>query len=199
MTRTTFYKAQYFATILGVGSIALLILIRYRFSAISILLTLFLLMVPGRILGFYWRNLLRGLRLLNARQFEESRRHSELFLEELRQRPYLKYFVWLGSSTYSRNPKVLALNNLGAAESGLGRFDAAKSHLEMAIDIDPKCPLPFFNMGIIHAKAGELEKATRHFEEAARLGYTNSLSDKIVRGSQNRFARTSGTGASGSI
>ena len=196
MTRTTLYKAHYFSILCLAGTVALAALFYFRFSAISILLILVALLIPGRILGFYWGDLLRGLRLLNARQFAESKRHSQRFLEKVRRQPWLKHLVWLWSSTYSHDPEVLALNNLGAAELNMGETEAAKLHLSEAIRLDGKCPLPFFNLGVLHANIGEPEEAKRCFEQAARLGYSNSLSDKLVRAAQTRFAHTDGGGLS---
>ncbi len=196
MTRTTLYKAHYFGMLLLAVALALAALIYFRFSGVSLVLVFIALLIPGRVLGFYWRDLLRGLRLLNARQFAESKRHSELFLEDVRRRPWIKHLVWLGSSAYSHDPEVLALNNLGAAELGLGEIDSAKTHLNEAIRMDGLCPLPFFNLGVLHANNDEPEEAERCFAQAARLGYANSLSDKIVRASQTRFARTDGAGVS---
>lgn len=192
MSRTTFFKAQYFATMAVLGVLAALVLWHYEFSPTSVAVAFALLILPGRVLGFFWRDLIRGLRLLNARQFAESRHHSMLFLEALKTRPYLKNFVWLGSSSYSRNPEALVRNNLGAAELALGQVLTAKEHLEAAIQIDRECPLPFFNMGVLHVGEGHMEEAERCFQHAARLGYTNSLGDKLVRAAQDRLARTEG-------
>ncbi len=196
MSRTSWYKTQCFATMAAVGILAALALSRFEFSPTSVGVALVLLLLPGRVLGFAWRDLLRGLRLLNARRFTESRRHSLLFLEAIRRRPYLRYFVWLGSSSYSRDPKVLALNNLGAAELALGEKAAAQSHFEAAMQFDPHCPLPHFNMGVLFAGQGDLSEARRYFRHAASLGYTNGLSDRIVRAAQNRFAHSDGVGTS---
>lgn len=196
MSRTALYKVQYFATIAAGGVLAALAFWWYDFSSLALAVAVFLLLLPGRVLGFVWRDLLRGLRLLNARHFAESRRHSTLFLEAVRRRPYLKYFIWLGSSSYSRNPEVLALNNLGAAELALGEVAAAQSHFEAAMESDPHCPLPHFNMGILLAGQDDLSEAERCFRHAASLGYTNGLSDKIIRAAQNRFSRSDGAGTS---
>ena len=196
MTRTTLFKAHYFGMFCLAGALALGVLTYFRFSAISIVIVFVAMLIPGRVLGFYWRDLLRGLRLLNVRQFAESKRHSELFLEKVRSQPWIKHLVWLGSSTYSLDPEVLALNNLGAAELKLGELEAAKLHLTQAIQLDGKCPLPFFNLGILHSNLADPEEAVRCFEEAARLGYANELSDKLVRASQTRFANTDGAGLS---
>ena len=196
MSRTALYKIHYLATIVVLGVLGGIMFWWFGLSPTTIAVIVVLLLVPGRVLGFVWRDLLRWLRLLNARRFVESRRHSTLFLEAVRRRPYLKYFVWLGSSSYSRDPEVLALNNLGAAELALGELLVARSHLEAAIQIDPLCPLPHFNMGILFAGQNDINKAERCFRQAASLGYTNGLSDRIVRAAQNRFARSDGAGTS---
>lgn len=196
MSRTTLYKAHYFGTIAVLGLCVLWLLYYSEFSPICFIVLLVALVLPGRVLGFFWRDLLRGLRLLNTRQFAESRRHSQLFLQTLHKRPHLRRLVWLGSSTYSRNPEVLALNNLGAAELHLGEIESAKEHLARATMIDRKCPLPYFNMGLIYTLEENVEEAERYFQKAACLGYKNRLSDRIVKAAQARFARSDGMGVS---
>jgi tetratricopeptide (TPR) repeat protein len=196
MTRTTLYKAHYFIVLFLAAAAALAALAYFRFSPLAIVLIFIALFVPGRILGFFWRDLLRGLRLLNAREFSESKRHSELFLAQVRSQPWIKNLVWLGSSTYSHDPEVLALNNLGAAELNLGERESAEAHFKKAIELDNQCPLPFVNLSILYEQSGNAEEATRCIESAIRLGYGNGVSDKIIRASQTRFANSDGTGAS---
>src|SRR5439155_16229931 len=147
MSRTVRYKVAYF-TFVGLGSlIAVWAIVHFRLSSIAIVGLVILFLIPGRILGYFWKDLLRGLRLLNAKQFSESKRHSELFLQELKQRPWLKRMIWLGSGSYSRDPEALALNNLGAAQIGLGDVESARKHLVAAIAVDDDNPLPYLNIG----------------------------------------------------
>ena len=150
--------------------------------------------LPGRILGYFWKDLLRGLRLLNAHEFEASKICSQRFLTELSLRPWLKNLVWLGGSAYPRDPEVLALNNLGAAELGLGEFEMARRSLDRAIEVDDLCPLPYYNIGVLLRASGMPEEAEQQFEQAARLGFKRSISDKIIIASQTRFANTDGRG-----
>ncbi len=110
----------------------------------------------------------------------------------VRKEPWIKHLIWLGTSSYSRDPEVLALNNLGAAEHGLGEDDAARRHLNEAVALDPLCPLPFLNLGVIAAHKGEMAEAERCFAESRRLGLHNDLSDRIVRASQARYAEREG-------
>jgi tetratricopeptide (TPR) repeat protein len=194
MSRTTLYKGIYFGMAVVAGAISLAILLHYHFSPTAIVAVVVALLLPGRILGYFWRDLLRGLRLLNAREFTASKICSQRFLAELPSKPWLKYLVWLGASSYSRDPEALALNNLGAAEIQLGELGSARQHLDRAIEIDPLCPLPYLNIGALLEASGNADEARLFFDQAARLGYKRDISDKIVIAAQTRFANTDGSG-----
>jgi tetratricopeptide (TPR) repeat protein len=163
------------------------------FGALVLALGLF---VPGRILGFFWRDLLRGLRFLHEKRYVESKRHSELFLAKVEKRPWLKKLIWLGSGSYSRDPEALALNNLGAAELMLSELDSAREHLNASIAVDSLNPLPYFNLGNVHNVLGDKETAAHYFDKAVSLGYSRSVVDRIVMASQRRFAEDEGQGHS---
>lgn len=190
MSRTSAFKILYFGTLFGLASAILWLTFGYGLGIFGSLMLFLCLLIPGRLLGYFWRDLVRGLRLLNEERFDESKKHSERFLFTLEQRPWLKHFIWLGSSTYSRNPKCLALNNLGAAEIGLGDLSGARTHLLAAIEEDRSCPLPVFNMGALALAEGEPEEEVAiWFDRAAALGYSRGLIDSIIASSQARFAR----------
>jgi tetratricopeptide (TPR) repeat protein len=194
MSRTTRYKIVYFTFIGGGALVFAWSMAHYRLPAIGFLGLVVILLVPGRILGYFWRDLLRGLRLLNAKKFAESARHSELFLQKLSQRPWLKKMIWLGSGTYSRDPEAMALNNLGAAEIGLGDCDSARRHLEASIAVDDEFPLPYFNIGVMLYAAGDQQEAMQWLQNAVARGYSRSLVDKVISAAQTRYASTDGRG-----
>ena len=114
----------------------------------------------------------------------------------MRARPWLKRFVWLGSSTYSRDPEALALNNLGAAEIMLGQWDQAQEHLHASLAVDPLNPLPCFNLGKLFAAKGDHSAAGHWFDQAVALGYSRTLVDQAIGLAQARFAYTDGRGQS---
>ena len=190
MSRTAIYKSVYLG-IVGLGTVAVLIAF-FRLSLLPKIGLIALLLVPGRILGFFWKDLLRGLHQLEQKNYPEAKRYSQRFVAEIRRKPWLRHFIWLGWSTYSRNPESLALNNLGAAEIGLGELDSARTHLEASIAADKRSPLPYFNIGVLLLKEGNAE-AERWFRQAVELGYSRSIVDKIVMASQTRFARREGS------
>ena len=195
MTRTAIYKGIYFAVLALAAGTSVALVFYYRLSPVAILAVFAVLLAPGRILGWLWRDLLTGLRLLNASRFAESKAASERFLATFHKRPWIRHAIWLGTSSYSRNPEVLALNNLGAAEINLGELDQAKQHLEQAIALDKKCPLPYFNMGVLMGATDQPAEGERWFAYARELGYVRgSVSDSIVRAAQSRYAWTDGRG-----
>ena len=73
MSRTTLYKAAYFAVMAGAGALALAVLVQFRFSPPAVVAVIVALLIPGRVPGFFRRDLLAGLRLLNARNYPAFR------------------------------------------------------------------------------------------------------------------------------
>lgn len=194
MSRTTLYKAAYFAEMAAVAAVVAWVIVRFRPSLVGLALLVLALLAPGRILGFFWVDLLRGRRLLKARDFAESKRHSERFLATLRKRPWLRKLIWLGAGVYSRDPEAHALNNLGAAEIGLGDLEAARTHLLASITVDRHNPLPALNMGILCRRAGRPAEAASWFQQARELGYSGSAIDRFIRSREEHFAEADGAG-----
>lgn len=199
MTRTDVLKGVYFArlaalVLLGVGAVAAT---RSGVALVAVAAgTLFgAVLLSGRLQAHFWAELLAGLHDLNQHRYANSKSHSERFLSQLRERPWQRHLIWLGTSSYSLNAEVLALNNLGAAEVALGEFDDARAHLTEAMALDPKCPLPFHNMGKLVLCTASTAEALPWFERAAALGFRGGLSDQAVMASQRRNAELSVTGA----
>jgi tetratricopeptide (TPR) repeat protein len=138
--------------------------------------------------------LLRGLRLLNAKEFAASKQCSERFLVQIRAEPWRKHLIWLVTSAYSRDPEVLALNNLEGAEVQLGEWQSARKHLNHAIELDPVCPLPYYNIAVMLDAAGDVAQATQWFGEAKRRGFTHGRSDRYFMAAQARYAEIDGRG-----
>lgn len=196
MTRTSMYKSAYFGMLVLGVALSLWIVFYFRLTIAGVLMLAVVLLLPGRVLGFFWRDLLRGLRLLHEKQYAQSKRHSELFLTKVKEQPWLKKLIWLGSGAYSRDPEAMALNNLGAAELKLGEFDHAKAHLAASIAVDGLNPLPYFNMGVLYSIFGDRDAAIGCFDKAVSLGYSRSAVDKFFLNSQKRFAESDGQGSS---
>lgn len=194
MSRTTLYSGLYLAVVAAASAAALALLAVLDYSPVALAVVFAVLLTPGRVLGYFWRDLFRGLRRLNAGDFAQAKLHSERFIEQVRRRPWLKRLIWLGGSRYSRDPEVLALNNLGVAEIRLGEREAGRGHLDEAITRDPHCPLPYLNIGMLLEDTGQADEARPWFDQAARLGYRGGISDWAFRKAQARFAAAEGKG-----
>ena len=199
MTRTDALKGVYVARLAGVVLSGLGAAVAVRNGAAAAALGLGALFaalaLSGRVQAQFWSELLLGLHALGQRDYEASKVHSRRFLAQMRERPWLRRLIWLGTSSYSLNAEVLALNNLGAAELSLGEFEAAREHLEQAIALDPRCPLPYRNIDLLVLRTGSTAEAGPWLEQAAALGFRGDLSDRLVMSSQGRNAERAETGA----
>ncbi|MCI0380527.1 MAG: hypothetical protein L0215_23315 [Gemmataceae bacterium] len=153
-----------------------------------------LLLLPGRLQGLFFRDLFRGRRLLAMGKPEQSKIYSVQFLEQIRKRPWQKRLLWLNWGIYTTDVEVMALNNTAAAHLECGRLDRAESLFFDAIELDPKCPLPYFNLAIIAEIRGDREKAEAYVKEASVRGYTMSVTDKMVAMAGELLARYEGRG-----
>ena len=199
MTRTDVLKGVYVARAAGLvlfglgaasaarrGATVQAIVLGVLFAAV---------LLSGRIQAYFWSELLAGLHALSQRDYPRSKDHSKLFLAQLQERPWLQRFIWLGTSSYSLNAEVMALNNLGAAEMALGEFDAAREHFDQAIVLEPSSPLPYRNMGLLLLRTGPAAVALPWFEKATALGLRGGWSDRVAMSSARRNAELSTTGA----
>jgi hypothetical protein len=84
ISRTSIYKGYYFGMLAAVAALSLWIVFHFHLTILGVLLLALALLAPGRILGFFWRDLLRGLRFLQEKRYVESKRHSQLFLVEVK-------------------------------------------------------------------------------------------------------------------
>lgn len=192
MSRTSLRKAAYFGIVGGGVIVGVWAVRHFQPNAAQVFGVILLCFIPGRILGFFWRDLLRGLRLLKAHQYEESIQYSEAFLYQLKLRPWIRHLIWLGTGTCSRDAEALALNNLGAAEVALGRWEAARLHLNASLSKDSENPLLYHNLSRLAKAEGRLPEAERFAGEAKKRGLTFGFIDQIIMSSQDRLSKSVG-------
>lgn len=60
--------------------------------------------------------------------------------------------------------------NAASVELDMGQYDAAKQHLEKALQLEPNSGEVYNNLGIVYAMQGDYAKAEEHFRKAQELG-----------------------------
>lgn len=194
MSRTTRYKLQYLIA-LAVGlALAGIAIWALRDRPLSLLAMAVLLVIPGRVSGFLYRDLYRGRRLCDAGRFEASLAASRRFISLLTERPRLRRLWWLAWSVYTRDAKAMACNNIGAAQLNLGRLEEAESAFQEALIADPEYPIPHFNLGVLFTIRAESLAAQEHADAAISLGYRRDASDRIADAASALAARIEGRG-----
>jgi tetratricopeptide (TPR) repeat protein len=194
MSRTARFKLGYIVAFMSLGALAVSAVVALGGGIVPMLVVAAILLVPSRLLGVVYRDLFRGRRLLDQRQAERSIQYTQRFLDHIRRHPTRKRLLWLAWSVYTPDAEAMALNNLGAAHLESGNFAAASDALKAALAIDPKYPIPYYNLAIERAAAKDNEEAARLGIEAEKLGFRGTRLDGIIREAQSLLARLEGRG-----
>lgn len=192
MIRTKKYKIQYFASIAGYAVVAVFLLWRFEVQPISILVVAVLLFIPGRIQGFFWRDLYTGRRLLESGSFSSSLNASERFAQLADSKPWLRKMWWLQGAIYTRDPVAMAQNNIGAAHLELKHLVDAKQAFSDAISLDEEYAVPHFNLAMIAGLEGDEAEKERRLKSASAHGYSQSAIDNFLSNAGSILARFEG-------
>lgn len=130
-----------------------------------------ILLIPGRVQQFYWKDYFQGQRLQLKGKHSEALAHFERFLEAVRKRPTLRHLIWFSQWFYTSNVEVMALNNMGVSAMWLQDSDKAESLLKAAAQLDPESPLPYFNLSVMHYALGADAEGAKNLAKAETLGY----------------------------
>ncbi|HEX2209332.1 MAG TPA: hypothetical protein VHG93_16765 [Longimicrobium sp.] len=194
MSRTTRLKLAY-PLAMGAGLAGSVALMTVGSGGWGLLAAGILLLVPGRIQGAAYRDFFRGRRLFAEGRAAESIPYFERFLERIRRRPALKHLVWLQWAAYTTDIEAMTLNNLGGAHIHLGDTEAAKGFLNEALRVDPRYPMPYYNLYLIATARGDDAEAERMLAGAHRLGFTGGRVDQALQHAGTALARLEGRGA----
>jgi tetratricopeptide (TPR) repeat protein len=189
MTRKTLLTVAY-------GLLALLLFLlflelkrRHEWPSSALFIAALFFLLPGRIVGYYWRDLIRGRRYLNQRDYSLSIAHSKTFLAQLRHKPWIKHLIWIAPSLWTISVQAMAYNNLGAALLESGDLSQAQSAFLKALDCDRQYPMPQYNLAVIATLQQNLVSAREHFELSKRLGFAHNTFDRFLDTVKTLYAR----------
>jgi hypothetical protein len=158
-------------------------------SSTGAILVAAVLLVPGRIVGYVWRDFLQGKRHADAKRWEEAAPLFESFLNRLQRTPSIGRLIWISPSIYTVSASAMAMNNLGVCHLERGHLALAKDHLLGALKMDDRYPLPHHNLAIVAALEKDETSMRRYVSEARRLGYKGSTMDMILQKTKEIYAR----------
>ena len=197
MNRTLRSKLLYVCALAMLGGIVVTLVTFSPFDKrLVLIVAAVVLFIPGRIQGLVFRDHFRGRRLMDAGQLESGIDHFERFLSQLRKQPWKKQFTWLAWGIYSWDIEAMTLNNLGAALMNIGQFDAASDRLKEALRVDPKYPVPYFNLAVLASAQGDEAQACVQISRAESLGYARTPMDRVIQMGQTVLANMEGQGVS---
>jgi tetratricopeptide (TPR) repeat protein len=199
MSRTSWYKLQYVAAIASALVTAMPVVWYVLESpmppmrrAVVLVGLGMVYMIPGRVSGYYWRDLYRARRLQDARQPDAAIACLERFIALMHERPRLRRLWCCDWSVYTRDPVVMALNNIGAARIDLDQLTEAEAALKQAIAIDRLFPVAYFNLAVLCKLRGEEGRMGRYAQAAVLLGYRRDAVDRTIDAAAAALAQIEG-------
>ena len=178
MSRTSIYKAIYpLILILLTGGILFLIK-DYHLSLLYTSMIIIVLLIPGRIAGYFYRDFFRGLKLFHKQEWKVSEDYFNRFEQQLMDRPWIKRIIWLQWGMYTWKIEAMTQNNLGAINPFTGSLIKAESRLKAVIELDYRYPKPFYNLAVLEYLKGNDERSHEYFYQSASLGYKGSTYDQ---------------------
>lgn len=190
MSRTTKSKIQYILVHLVVLFLSLWAILRLYSLNLLIFTPLIPItfLIPGRIQGYYYRDMFKARRLLAEGKFNQSIECNSRFLSDIRLHTWKKKLIWLSWGGYSKDIEAIVLNNIGAAYLQLGDYEAAKGFFNDAIELDSLYPIPYYNLGIASVIQGDKETAKNCHKKSVELGYRKTSFDKVIHIGQQILA-----------
>ncbi|MDQ8192666.1 hypothetical protein [Roseibacillus persicicus] len=180
MNRTTKLKILY----LSLAVIVLLVFFGLKvFLEVGnnpLLFAILILLIPGRLTGFYWKEMLTGRRRMAAKQYSEAVLEFTTFIEKLKQKPWIAKLIWLSPSFYTVSAKAMALNNIGACNLEAGALDEARENLDLALSEDDLYPIPHYNLALVYSILEEPERVSHHLSTSRDLGFIDDAFDRSV-------------------
>jgi tetratricopeptide (TPR) repeat protein len=180
MNRTHRYKLFYGVALLAFALAAGLIGVKAGGGGLMAVAIVCLL--PGRIGGYYLKDLFRSRKLADQLRFNEAIDAGDTFLADLRRQPWRRHFIYCFFGFYSWNVEAMARNNIGAARMQLGKIEQAAADLRHAMANDPDYPLPYFNLAIIAHVQGRVIEGDNLLSIAAAKGYSGGPVDRLISG-----------------
>lgn len=189
LNRTAKLKIAYFgstavALFLGVG-----IAIGFRFHPVALVCAAALLFLPGRVTGYFWRELIAARRLMDSSRHAEALPLLEGFVRKLETSPWLERLIWIAPSIYTVRAKAMALNNQGACHLETGELDLAEGEFSQALQLDSLYPIPHYNLAVIEMVRGNETQSQQHLKTSHDLGFSGGSIDQALNRVKTAYAK----------
>lgn len=180
MNRTKNLKIVYFgamavAVLIGVG-----IAVGFSLNPVALCGAAAMFLVPGRVTGYLWRELIAARRLMDSGRHEEALPFLNAFVQKLELKPWLERLIWITPSIYTVRAKAMALNNRGSCYLETGELDLAEQDFNQALQLDSLYPIPHYNLAVIELVRGNETQSHRHLKMSSDLGFSGNSIDHIL-------------------
>ena len=77
------------------------------YNFIFLLIAMFVFLIPGRVVGHYYRDFFTARKLLNKKNYEKSIKYNKRFIEQIEEKPWIKRLMWLSWGIYTKDIEAM--------------------------------------------------------------------------------------------
>ena len=192
MTRVARRKLLYAVSLLALLGLGLYVATVSQAALVGYVV---LLLIPGRIGGYLYRDFYAGSFRLHRGDPAGALERYRAFQARLERAPYLQRHPWLcgGWLVYSSSWEAMARHNEGLALAQLGATDEAEAAFLEASELDAGYAKPRLALAELYlGRDPESREGARQLAEAWRLGLRGGLSDALASVGAAALARLEG-------
>ncbi len=182
MSRVSFSKILYISLILILltGLILVTQKIKMFDNTFSTFALCIILLIPGRIQRHFFKDFYTARKMLDNQSYSESFDLNNRFLQYIADKPQIKKLMIFSWGIYTKDIEAMTLNNMASALIFSGNMESAAEHLNRAIELDHKYPLPFYNYSILSIIDGNMIVGEEYFNKSKQLGYKKTSFDDLI-------------------
>ncbi len=182
MSRVTASKILYISLILILitGFLLLIQKVRIIDNTFIIIALCIILLIPGRIQRHFFKDFYTARKMLDGLRYSESLDLNTRFLQYITNKPQVKKLMFFSWGIYTRDIEAMTHNNMASALIFLGNLENAAEHLNRAIILDSKYPLPFYNYSVLSIIDGNMNAAEEYFNKSKQLGFKKTSFDDLI-------------------
>lgn len=122
----------------------------------------------------------RARSLLASGQHEPAALELVGFEQSLTSSGWKRALASLAVGLHTTDPLAAGRNTLGAVRLEQGRYDDARTHFEAALARDPGYGVPWGNLAVLAAIAGDAARAAEARQQAASRGFNPRILGRVI-------------------
>jgi tetratricopeptide (TPR) repeat protein len=156
-------------------------------SPLAFLIPLAVFIIPRILIRVFWKDFYIARELMKQRKFQEAIEKYEAFLNEIQNKPWLKYLMMMTSGIYTRNLPAVVYNNIASCYINASQLKKGRAAINESIKLDDQYAIAYYNLAIVDIIENKIKSAKKNYHKANELGLKTRNFDNFVSNIQKVY------------